>query len=342
MDNVIGSALRQARSAQGMSLRQLARAVHFSPGYLSKVENGAKIPSVELAVACDRVLGISPPIADLAKRPPRRRRPVAHPDTVVPAQLPHAPSGFFGRDTELSALTEWARAEPRGPELRCRVLTGDPDAGKTALAVYFGHSSADVFPDGQLYLDLRGSTAGPLSVQAAHVRLLRGVCVGTGSIPEDPDEALAMYRSLTAGRRLLVVLDDAADADQVRPLLPGGGTCAVLVTSRHRMPDLVVRDGAAEMRIGPVPDTATRDALCAGLGTARVAAEPAATSALIAALDGAPLAIRTAVARLRDEPSRTITGYLAALLAGRAAESPTLRTRAHRRPEIRRPRTLTG
>ncbi|KID31858.1 Helix-turn-helix domain [Prauserella sp. Am3] len=342
MDNVIGDALRRARSAQGMSLRQLARAVHFSPGYLSKVENGVKIPSVELAVACDRVLGISPTIADLAKQLPRKRRPIAHPDAVVPAQLPHAPAGFFGREAELAALAEWAHAGLHVPELRCRLLTGDSETGKTALAVYFGHMNAAGFPDGQLYLDLRGSTSNPLATSAAHVRLLRGIGVGAGSIPEDPDELLATYRSLLAGRRLLMVLDDAADAEQLRPLLPGGGACTVLATSRHRMPDLVVRDGATETRIGAVTDTATREVLRAGLGTARIAAEPAATSALVAALDGRPLAIRTAVARLQDEPSLTVTAYLAALLADRAAEPPVLRDPVHRPAEFHRAQTLTG
>lgn len=310
----IGRALRTARVARGLSLRQLAALVHSSPGQLSKVENGSKAPSVELATACDRVLDIVPPIAELARRLAESRRPGTLRPRVIPAQLPHSPSGLFGRDAELAALHRFLAADRGGAGLRCCVLSGASEAGKTTLSVHFGHQVAASFPDGQLYLDLRGREPGAeLDVPTALTRLLRGLGAKPYEIPDDPGERLAIYRSVIADRNVLVVLDDAVGSDQVRPLLPGRGASVVLVTSRERLRDLVVREGVAELVVARFSDDVTYRALLDGLGEARLAAEPDAAAALVTLLGGMPLPIRAAVARLREEPTLSIAGYFAEL-----------------------------
>ena len=331
----IGHTLRMARADRGLSLRQLAALVHSSPGQLSKVENGAKVPSVELATACDRVLGITPPIAELARRLAERRRPGVLRPKVIPAQLPHSPSGFFGRDDELAALHRFLTADRGGAGLRCCVLSGAGQSGKTTLSVHFGHQAAASFPDGQLYLDLRGREPGAeLDVTTALTRLLRGLGAQPHEIPDDPVECLAVYRSVIADRKVLLVLDDAGSSDQVRPLLPGRGASVVLVTSRERLRDLVVREGVAELAVDPVSDDVTRRALLAGLGAPRLVAEPAATTALVALLGGMPLPIRAAVARLREEPALSILGYLTELQAARRSTIASHSATDARTPDV--------
>lgn len=329
----IGHTLRLARADRGLSLRQLAALVHSSPGQLSKVENGSKVPSVELATACDRVLGITPPIAELARRLAERRRPGVLRPRVIPAQLPHSPSGFFGRDDEVAALHRFLTADRGGP--RCCVLSGASQSGKSTLSVHFGHHVASSFPDGQLYLDLRGREPGAeLDVPTALTRLLRGLGAQPHEIPDDPVERLAVYRSVIADRTVLLVLDDAASSDQVRPLLPGRGASVVLVTGRERLRDLVVREGVAELAVDRFSDDVTHRALLAGLGEARLAAEPGATTSLVALLGGMPLPIRAAVTRLREEPALSIAGYLTELRAARPSTIASHSATAARTPDV--------
>jgi hypothetical protein len=164
----------------------------------------------------------------------------------VPRQLPAAVPGFTGRAAPLRTLDELSAGT--GPVLA--VITGTAGVGKTALAVHWAHRIADRFPDGQLFVNLRGYDPGPAADPAdVLARFLRSLGLAPERVPVDRDERAALYRTMLAGRRVLVVLDNAADAAQVRPLLPGGPGCLVLVTGRGGLGGLVAGQGAARLRL---------------------------------------------------------------------------------------------
>ncbi|MEV4146777.1 BTAD domain-containing putative transcriptional regulator [Amycolatopsis sp. NPDC049691] len=215
---------------------------------------------------------------------------------VRPAQLPHDVRGFTGRAAELARLDEPA-AGP-GPDIR--VLTGTAGVGKTALAVRWAHRVRDRFPDGQLYLDLRGFDPDhePLTPAVAAAQLLRALGTDPRAIPPDPDGRTALWRSLLADRRVLVLLDNARDSAQVTPLLPPSGT--VLVTSRQRLGDLIARTGARPVPLTVLPAADSRQLLETVLGRSVVAAEPAAAGELARLCGHLPLALRLAAANLGD------------------------------------------
>ncbi|MEU0984435.1 BTAD domain-containing putative transcriptional regulator [Streptomyces griseus] len=225
--------------------------------------------------------------------------------------LPRAPRGFHGRAAELAALSRSAAGE--APVC---LITGPAGVGKTALALQWAHRSPAIFPDGRLFADLRGfSTAG----EPAPIDVLRDFLLALGvsprRVPESVPAAAALFRSLTARRGLLVVLDNARDSATVRTLLPGGADCVTLVTSRHRLEGLIASDAAR-----PVPlDTLETDdgtALLAGvLGEERVLAEPVAARRLSELCGGLPLALRVTAARLAGRPRWTL-----AALAGELAD----------------------
>ena len=174
---------------------------------------------------------------------------------AVPRQLPAAASHFAGRTSELAALDELIgeRGQASDPVV-ISAIGGTAGVGKTALAVRWAHQVAHLFPDGQLYVDLRGfGSEPPLRAEDALDGFLRALGMPGPEIPAGADERAAAYRSLIAGRRVLVVLDNAASAEQVRPLLPGSGSCAVVVTSRVSLGGLVALDGARRLEIDVLP-----------------------------------------------------------------------------------------
>jgi len=174
----------------------------------------------------------------------------------VPRQLPADVPGFTGRGEQLRRLDAVLAEGGAAGAVVISAIAGAAGVGKTALAVHWAHGAADRFPDGQLYIDLGGRAPGPpttTSIQALAL-LLRGLGVAGDRVPAELEAAAARYRSLLAGRRLLVVLDDARDAEQVRPLLPGAPGCAVVVTSRDRLSGLVAIHGAHRILLGPLPD----------------------------------------------------------------------------------------
>src|SRR5579863_4599318 len=164
----------------------------------------------------------------------------------VPRQLPPAPRQFVGRAEELKALSELLdRVAGSGGAAVISAIGGTAGVGKTALAVHWAHRVAERFPDGQLYVNLRGyDLASPMTATDALAGLLRSLGVAGPDVPAEQAERAARYRSLLAGRRMVVVLDNASDVEQVRPLLPGYSSCAVVVTSRDSLAGLVARDGA--------------------------------------------------------------------------------------------------
>jgi DNA-binding SARP family transcriptional activator/tetratricopeptide (TPR) repeat protein len=242
-----------------------------------------------------------------------------------PLQLPPDASSFTGRSAELAALDALVGigsdpAPDRPPTVVVSAIAGAPGVGKTALAVRWAHRVAARFPDGQLYVNLRGhATSPPLRPIDALARFLRALGVAADQTPVDEDEAAALYRSTLAGTRTLVVLDNAADADQVRPLLPASPTCLTVVTSRDRLTGLVALDGAHRITLGVLPEADAIDLLHRLIGADRVAAEPDAVTELARQCGHLPLALRIAAANLADRPHESIAGYTAGLAEGRLA-----------------------
>ncbi|AZM87139.1 NB-ARC domain-containing protein [Streptomyces sp. W1SF4] len=230
-------------------------------------------------------------------------------DAGGPDLLPRAPRGFHGRAAELSALSRAAAGE--APV--CLVV-GPAGVGKTALVLHWAHHGRAGFPDGRLYADLRGfgDTGEPALMEVLR-EFLPALGVPHGGIPESVNGAAALFRSLAADRRLLVVLDNARDSEQVRPLLPGGRRCVTVVTSRHRLPGLIVTDSARPVAVDVLgPEDGTM--LLAGvLGTERVLAEPVAARRLAELCGGLPLALRVAAARLAQRPGWSLDAMAADL-----------------------------
>jgi DNA-binding SARP family transcriptional activator len=218
--------------------------------------------------------------------------------TVIPAQLPRENNVFVGRDAEFAQLD--AGLDGDGA---IRILTGPAGVGKTALALRWAHRVAADFPDGQLFLDLRGfDEAEPVEPDQALSWFLHAYGVPDARIPADLDERTALYRSVLAGRKVLVVLDNARSAAQVRPLLPGTSGCAVLVSSRSRLDDLAATEGAVRVPVPALNKTAAVTVLGKVLGAERVAAAPEAAAALAELCDRLPLALRIAAARAASCP----------------------------------------
>jgi DNA-binding SARP family transcriptional activator/tetratricopeptide (TPR) repeat protein len=228
-------------------------------------------------------------------------RPVvvlAAPAIWVPAQLPLGVRGFAGRQVELAVLDG-------GLDGDLVAITGGAGVGKTSLAVQWGRRVADRFPDGQLHVDLRGFDPAGTPLDAAEA--LHGFLVAFGlpaaQIPPDLDARAGLYRSLVASRRVLVVLDNARDAQQVRPLLPGSPGCVVLVTSRDQLLPLIAAEGARALSLDLLSAADARELLARRLGEERLAAEPAAVADIVARCARLPLALSIVAARAAIGPT---------------------------------------
>jgi DNA-binding SARP family transcriptional activator/tetratricopeptide (TPR) repeat protein len=236
--------------------------------------------------------------------------PVRAVPALVPRQLPASTSCFTGRGAELGQINGVLGTSPAGTPL-ISVVTGTAGVGKTALAIHWAHQVAGRFPDGQLYVNLRGYDAeDPMRPRAALGSFLRALGMAGSAVPGGTQDRAAAYRSLLAERTMLIVLDNAADAEQVRPLLPAGPSCVVLVTSRDGLAGLIARDGAVPVRL----DLLARDdavALLVGLIGERAAADPDAAARLAACCCRLPLALRVAAELALARP-----GVPLAVLAG--------------------------
>lgn len=231
----------------------------------------------------------------------------------APAQLPSGVSPFVGRADQLSELDRHLSG-PAPAATALALITGMGGCGKTELAVHWARHAAHHFPDGQLYLDLQGySHLRPLTPLAALGSLLRALGVPGEQIPDTPQEAAGLFRSETTGRRLLLLLDNARTADQVRPLIPGDPGCAVLVTSRDRLDGLVARNGARRVPVDVLP---AHDAIALLAKILSPAHDTADLRRLARACAHLPLALRIAAAHLDGQSPASLGRYVDLLQTG--------------------------
>ncbi|WP_422770519.1 AfsR/SARP family transcriptional regulator [Plantactinospora sp. WMMC1484] len=244
-------------------------------------------------------------------------RGAAPPDPLTgrPAQLPLAVPEFVGRGAELANLDGLLEERPLGPTtVVISAVSGMAGVGKTALALHWAHRVTGHFPDGQLYANLRGyDEADAMSPDDALLGFLEALGVPHARIPSSIQARVGRYRDLLASRRMLVVLDNARDSDQVRPLLPGAGRCVVVVTSRDRLSGLVAEESAVPLTLDVLTTEESMSLLSSRLGSDRLAAEPAAVTGIIAATGRLPLALSMVAARIATYPSFPLDAIAAEL-----------------------------
>jgi transcriptional regulator with XRE-family HTH domain/tetratricopeptide (TPR) repeat protein len=340
-----GSWLRLQREAAGLTQEELAERAGLSVRAISNLERDrTRKPHPDSLRRLARSLGLteatskelilryrvgrhdaSSPLSAPARDHGHRlvtagREPgaVARGSLVVPRQLPAAVAPFAGRVTELEVLDQWLEGALGHPAqaMVIWVIGGMAGVGKTALALQWAHRAADSFPDGQLYADLRGYDPGGQPADAAE--LVRGFLpalgITPGQIPATTEGQTALYRSVLAGRRMLIVADNARNAAQVRPLLPGAPGCVVVVTSRNRLSGLVTAEGARMLDLDVLSEADAVGLLSARLGPGRVEAEPEAVAELARLCGRLPLAL--AIVAARAEMSGWPLAELARQVAG--------------------------
>jgi hypothetical protein len=224
--------------------------------------------------------------------------------------------GFTGRVNEFGRLDALAGEVSPRAGLVIAAVCGGPGTGKTALVTQWAHRCGERFPDGCLYVDLRGYDQDPPVPAADALATLVGMLEPSGAVPADVGVRTARYRSLLADRRMVVVLDNAADSGHVRPLLPGTDSCLVVVTSRDRLGGLVARDGARRIELGALPQPDALALLGTLVGAERVAAEPVAAAAIAQWCAGLPLALRVAAERIGSRAGLSLADAAAEIADG--------------------------
>jgi len=270
---------------------------------------------------------LDPPAGPLA---PSRQPPAA------PAQLPPAVPAFTGRGAELALLDRVLAAASSGPDAAgpgaagpgaataIAVVSGTAGVGKTALAVHWAHRASAHFPGGQLYVNLQGFGPAGSALEPGEVvhGFLEALGVPVNRIPAALQARTALYRSVLAGRRILVVLDNARDVQQVRPLLPGSPGCLTLVTSRSQLTGLIAAEGALRVGLDLLPAADARDLLARRVGEARAAAEPEAVDDIVAGCARLPLALTVAAAHAAARPGFPLAVVAAELREASSALDP--------------------
>jgi tetratricopeptide (TPR) repeat protein/transcriptional regulator with XRE-family HTH domain len=315
---------RQAhqRGEAPLTYRELAARTGWSHGIIGAYLTGKVLPPTDRLDILVRLLGATAAeqgaLATARDGVEELLRAGATPARVVPRQLPGGVAAFTGREAVLARFDELLEAAAEGRTVVIAAVSGTAGAGKTAVAVHWARRVADRFPDGQLYVNLRGfAAAGSAMAPAEVIRMfLDALGVPPRGIPAGPDAQVGLYRSLLADRQMLVLLDNAATADQIRPLLPAAPGSLALVTSRDQLNSLVANEGAHPIRLDRLTPAESRRLLAARLGAARVDAEPAGVESIIAACARLPLALVVVAARAAVHPGFPLTA-----LAGELREN---------------------
>lgn len=322
---------REARQREGAELtyRQLASKVGWSHAVIAAYFAGKILPPTDRFDALVHLLGATPAeqgtLATARDRVEENRRSAGGRHgrergslPPAPRQLPPDPPGFTGRAHLLSHLHRLHAHARRTASAGVIALTGTAGSGKTALALRWAHAVKDRFPHGQLYTDLHGfGPDRPASPESVLDSYLTAFGVPATALPRELDAKAALYRSLLDRRRVLVVLDNAASAAQVRPLLPAGSGCLVVVTSRTRLLGLLTRDQAHRVEVAALPLNEAITVLAGMVGRARVERDPDAARALAQCCDGLPLALCAVGQRAATRPHAPLAA-LAEELTGAA------------------------
>ncbi len=320
-----GARLRAGREAAGLSQQELAERSGLSVRAISNLERGrTQWPYRASLSRLADALGLQETarVEFLAAVP---RRQLARPEERaagdgggrIPRQLPAAVTRFTGRISELAALTDLLgpASHSTAPALVISAIGGTAGVGKTALAIQWAHQVADRFPDGQLYVNLRGyDPHQPVAAADALAGFLEALGVMGTAIPDEADKRSALYRSRLAGRRMLVLLDNARDGEQVRPLLPGEPGCVAVVTSRDSLSGLVATDGARRLDLDVLPSADAISLLRSLIGP-RLSEEPGAAAALSGLCARLPLALRIAAELAAARPAEPVAELAAELEA---------------------------
>jgi tetratricopeptide (TPR) repeat protein/transcriptional regulator with XRE-family HTH domain len=331
----LGSLLRQHRTAAELTQEELAALSGISVRAIADVESGRtarphrrsvrliaaalQLADAELAAFCaagrNSAAGGEPRLA--GKAAPRGVPPDGQPQTGRPRQLPSAVSHFTGRAAELATLTGLLGevGTQEAGTVAIVVISGTAGIGKTALAIHWAHQAAGQFPDGQLYVNLRGydPSGTPATASEAVRGFLDALGVPSARIPRGPQAQAGLYRSLLADRRMLIVLDNARDEEQVRSLLPASPGSLVLITSRNQLGGLAAADGAWMLTLDILTHGEAVQLLTARLGNGRATAEPAAVDRIARLCACLPLALAVAAARAAVRPSFPLAAVAAEL-----------------------------
>ncbi len=321
--------LRRHRSDAGLTQEELAHRSGVSVRAICDMERGRttrpRMRSVRLLTDALALSGAAreqllkaPQDTAMQTNParPANSQDNMRPPGIVPRQLPAAVRHFAGRKIELAVLDGLLDQAMTGAgDAPIATIHGTAGVGKTALAVHWAHRIAGRFPDGQLYIDLQGFSpaAAPVRPAAALCGFLDALMAPAGTRPARMQDQAALYRSLLADRAMLIVLDNASSADQVRPLLPGSPSCLTMVTSRRELAGLAVTHGAHQLSLDVLSGSDARELLSGRLGAARVAAEPAGASELIDLCARLPLALSIAAARAAARPGMPLAATAAEL-----------------------------
>jgi transcriptional regulator with XRE-family HTH domain len=326
-----GDRLRALRRSAELSQQELAERSGLSIRTISNLEAGrTQWPYPDSVGRLADALGLrDTQRADFTAATQRRlghdprpaRTCAGHP--CIPQLLTAPVPAFTGRADELKTLSRML-GDPGGKTL-VTVVTGTAGAGKTALATHWAHEATGQFPDGQLSVNLRGSgpSGPPVTSPDAARLLLEALGIPAGRLPDTAEAQLGLYRSLLAGKRILIILDNARDSAQVRPLLPGSPSCRVIVTSRIQLPGLTAIDSARPLTVNTLTTTEARQLLARRLGPARTAADPPAVEQIIGSCAGLPLALCIVAARAELRPDLPIARIAADLASQPALDAFT-------------------
>ncbi|OKI29264.1 helix-turn-helix domain-containing protein [Streptomyces sp. CB03911] len=303
-EGTFGQLLREARRRGQFTLEALALASGVSVRAISDMERGKSLPRPATLNELMDVLELEGPARRLLVQASIRRTP------QVPRQLPPDLAAFRGRESELAGVLGDAEGAsgPAG-HVVISAIGGMAGVGKTALAVHWAHRVAERFPDGQMYVNLRGFEAArsPLDPGEALGGFLRALGVASNEMPAGTEERTAMFRARTRDRRMIVLLDNARTAEQVRPLLPDSPGCLTIITSRNQLAGLAATDGAALVGLDVWTEAEAVAALSARIGEQRCRAEPGAAAELVDLCGHLPLAVAVVAAQLSAAPMMALS-----------------------------------